>query len=249
MAPVTSIPQVPWETLRNDLVANWKPGQCITVVGPRGSGKTHLSLELLDISPHVMVLATKRQDPLLADLRSHGYYVTGDLREVLWTHDPERGRGVPVHKKVVYWPQFPDDVTEAQRITMQSQAMSEALGWVDKTGGWTVLIDETMWMSETLRLEKQIKSAYFQGRTQGVSIIALAQRPTNVPRLAFSSADYLFLSKTGDKRDIDNLREISSAIPKETIIQALSELDKPRHEFLFIDANNDRLAKVIAPAR
>jgi ABC-type cobalamin/Fe3+-siderophores transport system ATPase subunit len=240
---------VPWETLKGDLVANWKAGQCVTIVGPRGSGKTHLALELLDISPHVIVLATKRQDPLLQDLRSHGYIVTGDLSQVLWTHDEKRGRGVPVHRKVVYWPQFSEDMSEHQRISAQSHAMSEALGWIDKTGGWTVLVDETMWMAETLRLEKQIKSAYFQGRTQGVSIIALAQRPTNVPRLAFSSADYLFLSKTGDKRDIDNLREISSAIPKETIIQALQELDKPAHEFLFIDANNDRLAKVIAPAR
>jgi hypothetical protein len=230
-------------------VGHWRAGQCVTIIGPRGSGKTHIALELLDISPHVMVLATKRKDPLLADLHAHGYLVTGDLDDVLWTHDEDTDRSRPVNPRIVYWPTFPESMGSKGRVAAQSSAMSDALRWVDKTGGWTVLLDESMWLVETLKLELEIKESYFQGRTQGVSLIALAQRPVEVPRLAFSSADYLFLAKTGDKRDIENLRDISSTIPKEQIVDTLASLDAPAHEFLFVDVQRSRLARVVAPPR
>lgn len=235
---------IPWESLQRHLAANWKPGQCTTIVGPRGTGKTHIALEILEQTPFVLVLATKRTDPLVSDLAQRGYKVTGDLGDVLWTE-----RDGPVHRRIVFWPRFPDHLPERQRLALQADAMREAMAWADKTGRWSVLIDETMWMSESLKLEQEMKALWFQGRTQGISVVANAQRPTHVPRLAFSSADYLFLAKTGDKRDVDNLTEISTAIPKETIIEGLRQLDRRKHEFLFVDANNDALGIVVAPPR
>ena len=250
MRPLQTVQRIPWETLRASLVKQWKPGQCTTIVGPRGSGKTHICLELAEITPFVIVLATKRTDPLITELQRDGYFVTGDLEEVLWTQDPQHpSRQRPVRRKIVYWPQFPENYTQKQRLAAQSAKMREALGWVDKTGKWTVIIDECMWMVESLKLETEIKEMYFQGRTQGVSVIANAQRPTHVPRLAFSSADYLFLAKTGDRRDIINLREISTTIPPEIIEQGLRDLDKEHHDFLFVDANRDAIAIVTAPPR
>lgn len=232
------------------LQANWTPGQCTTIIGPRGTGKTHICLALAELNEYVLILATKRTDPLLAALQRDGYHVTQNLGDVLWTTDPshpERQR--PLHGKIVYWPKFPENLTQKQRIALQAGKMREALGWIDKTGKWTVIVDETMWMCESLKLETEIKEMYFQGRTQGVSVIANAQRPTHVPRLAFSSADYLFLAKTGDRRDRINLREISTTIPGDVIDQALSQLDKSKHEFLFVDANNDAVGIVVAPPR
>lgn len=196
------------------------------------------------MSPYVLVLATKRKDPLITKLQRDGYLVTGDLNEILWTHDDG-----PVRRKVVYWPRFPEDVPEKKRLLMQAEAMRNAMAWADKTGKWTVVIDETMWMAESLKLEQEMKALWFQGRTQGVSVIANAQRPTHVPRLAFSSADYLFLAKTTDKRDVDNLREISAAIPKEVIESGLRQLSKEKHEFLFVDCKRDAVGIVVAPPR
>ena len=244
------MPRIPWENLTRHLEANWKPGQCVTVVGPRGTGKTHIVLEIAEMSPYVMVLATKRKDPLISDLRKQGYLITSRLDEVLWTTDPNRpDRTRPVHPKIVFWPQFNDSLEEKQRLAAQAKAMREAMGWADKTGNWTVIIDETMWMSESLKLEQEMKALWFQGRTQGISVIANAQRPTHVPRLAFSSADYLFLAKTGDRRDVINLREISTTIPADVIENGLQQLDKTKHEFLFVDANNDAVGIVVAPPR
>lgn len=203
-------------------------------------GKTHLAVSLAELSRYVLVLATKRRDPLVADLQSHGYMVTGDLDELLWA---ERQ---PVNPRVVFWPRFPDERT---RQAGQAAAMRGALHYADRTGGWTVIVDETMWIADQLRLERELDAAWFQGRTQGVSIVACAQRPSRIPRLAISQADYLFIGKFADGRDIDTLREISSTIPKEVLLGAMGSLSKERHEFLFVDVHRDELAITVAPPR
>lgn len=178
-------------------------------------------------------------------LRQHGYFVTGDLSEIQW--DAERRE--PIRRNVVYWPQFPERMSARERMAAQAALMQQALDWADKTGGWAILLDETMWMHDTLKLDRELKALWFQGRTQGLSVIACAQRPTHIPRLAFSSADYLFLARTSDKRDVENLREISAGIPKDLIEGAVQSLDFERHEFLFVDAHAKELARVVAPPR
>jgi len=155
---------------------------------------------------------------------------------------------VPIHKQVVFWPQFPEKYTSQQRLAGQAAAMRRALDWADKTGGWAVLIDETIWMHKNLRLERELESLWFQGRTQGLSVLACAQRPSHVPRLAWNQATYMFIWSTQDKRDLDSLREISSGFPKELIEESVRRLDWHSHEALFVDTRRRELAKVVAPA-
>jgi hypothetical protein len=193
------------------------------------------------------VLATKRKDPLVGDLQGAGYHITSDLREVLWTQD--NGRSRPVNPRVVFWPRPPESLTMAQRLSAQASAHRGAIDWADKTGQWAILLDESMWMAHNLRLEREMDSLWFQGRSQGLSVVALAQRPSRIPRLAFSQATYLFIGKFGDKRDIDTLRDISSTIPRETIEGAIRSLDFDAHEFLFVDTKSNRLAITVAPPR
>jgi hypothetical protein len=213
------------------------------IVAPTGIGKTHLAVSLAELSRWVLVLACKRTDPLVTQLEQDGYRITGDLDSILWA---ERE---PTSPKVVYWPRFPDRLPLRERVQAQANAMRRALDYADKTGGWTLIIDETMYMAGTLRLGDELDQAWFQGRTQKVSVVACAQRPSHVPRLAFSSADFLFLGRFGDGRDIETLREISSTIPKQLLENAISTLSKQRHEFLFVDVHRDELAVVTAPPR
>lgn len=249
LAPLTRPPTLPWSSLEARLRADWEPGQHVTIIGPAGHGKTHLALTLAEMCRHVMVLATKRKDPLVAELAAKGYHVTGRLDDILWTADSEPSRRHPVNPRVVFWPQFPEKSASRERLQMQANQMREAIDWADKTGGWAVVVDETMWLADTLRLQRELDTMWFQGRTQGLSVIANAQRPSRVPRLAFSQASYLFIGKYSDKRDIDTLREISSAIPTELVENGIRGLSKPGHEFLFVDTTRDELAVVVAPPR
>jgi hypothetical protein len=202
-----------------------------------------MALTLAELCAYVMVLATKRQDPLVSQLRRDGYKVTSDLKDILYT---EKG---PVHPKIVYWPQAPPKLTIQERLRYLAGAFSRALDYVDRTGEWAVLIDETMFLVRNLKLEKELENAWFQGRTQHTSVIACAQRPAFVPRLAYSSATYLFIWQTGDKDDLDRLRDISAGIPREEIEENVKMLDFRAHEALFVDTRNKEFARVIAPPR
>jgi hypothetical protein len=237
-----------WEALRSRLVRDWQPGQHVTLVGPTGSGKTHLALMLLELCRYRLVLATKRQDPLVGQLRADGFQITGDLKEIQWTLG-EGGIKEPLQKRVVFWPTFPEKMSTKQRLAAQAALMARAIDWADKTGGWAVLVDETILMHDNLRLERELSAMWYQGRTQGLSVIACAQRPSRVPRLAWTQADYFFIWSTQDKTDLDSLRDISAGIPKELIEDAVKSLDWDRHEALFVSVRDRELARVVAPPR
>jgi energy-coupling factor transporter ATP-binding protein EcfA2 len=221
----------------------WSPGEHITLIGPSGSGKTHAALHLASLRDHSLVIATKRRDPLMEQLGGT-HLVTQDLEaDVLWTPDDK-----PLDPRLLYWPRFPEKMGTAERQAKQAAMIRKALDWADRTGGWAIVLDELIWLTMTLRLEREISSAYFQGRTQGVSMIACAQRPSHVPLLAFSQASYLFLWQSSDKRDVERLREISAGIPKELIEDGVRQLDWDSHECLFVDTKRRELTRVVFPA-
>lgn len=249
------MPVMPWESLESRLQSDFHAagrrgeGLNFTIIGPKGTGKTHIALTIAEMCPYVLVLALKRTDPLVSQLEQEGYHITGELRSIQWATSDQARREVPVNNRVVFWPRFGEKVSPADRLNQQARLMSDAMDWADKTGGWAVVIDETMWMQDRLKLQAEMDSLWFQGRTQGLSVIANAQRPSRVPRLAFSQADYLFISKFSDQRDIETLRDISSNIPRETMEAGILQLDKAAHQFLFVDTARDHLAVVVAPPR
>src|SRR5581483_6256450 len=127
MAPLQAPPRVPWLTLQAKLERQWQPGEHVTIVAPTGHGKTHLALTLAELCRYVLVLATKRKDPLVAELAAKGYLVTARTDEILWTETE------PVNTRVVIWPQFGDKVGARQRLVLQADALREVLDWADKT--------------------------------------------------------------------------------------------------------------------
>jgi hypothetical protein len=234
---------IPWPTLRARLQRDWASGQHVTIAAPTGIGKTHLAVSLAELSRHVLVLAAKRRDPLVTGLQRDGYHVTDNLDDLLWADRQ------PVTPKVVFWPRPPEKLPLRQRRAVQAAMLRKALDYADRTGGWTLIVDETMYLAASLGLEAELDHVWFQGRTQGLSVVACAQRPAHIPRMAFSQASYLFLGRFGDGRDIETLREISSTIPRELLERAISTLSAERHEFLFVDVHREELAITVAPPR
>jgi len=132
---------------------------------------------------------------------------------------------------------------------LQAEYIRFVLDWAEKSENWAIVCDELMWVSRNLRLERELEAVWFQGRTQGISLIGAAQRPTHVPRLAYSQATYFFLWQTADRQDLERLRDISAGFPRGMIDKGVIELDWDKHECLFVDTKKRQICKTVAPAK
>lgn len=241
-----SAPFVPWEKLEPKLKKEWKPGDHVTLIGPTGSGKTHMALALAKICKYSLIVATKRRDPLLESLMKQHAVISDpkQMEDMSKTID-----GVPIHRRIMFWPRFGNKVSNSERIKLQAEYISFVLDWAEKSENWAIVCDELMWVSKNLRLERELEAVWFQGRTQGISLIGAAQRPTHVPRLAYSQATYFFIWQTADRQDLERLRDISAGFPRGMIDKGVVELDWNRHECLFVDTKKRQICKTIGPEK
>ena len=185
-----------------------------------------------------MFLATKRADSLIAGLSESGYRVSDDL-DIRRTADGQIHRE---DRKFVFWP-VRTTVGRAERHmdmrefrAYQEREIRRALNYVWRTLGWAVYADETLWLSEKgeggLGLGPELNTIWHQGRSAGISLIASSQRPSWLPRAAYSAPRHLFFFQTSDKEDRKRLTDIGGAIDADTVGRVISTLG--RYEFLYI---------------
>jgi hypothetical protein len=237
-----TVPRLPWEQLRPRLQAEFKQGSHATLLGPTEAGKTTLAIELAELRRYVLFLACKRRDPVLSALRARGYFVTGSLEQIPWT--PEG----PVHERIVYWPHFARSLTIAQRIALQKAAMRRALEYADRSGGWCIVVDEGIWMCEDLRLQKELNSLWFMGRTDKNGLVFLGQRPAWIPRYAYSQATLIAIWQTNDRDDLKRFSDMAAGIDVDLVRDVVAhELDWELHEFLLVNTRTRELVISSAP--
>lgn len=212
--------RVTWSRFRSSWGRSYAPGEHVTIVGPTGQGKTTLAVELVEPRRHVLFLATKPEDPIVGELERSGWRVTREL-------EIRTVNGRIIDRRLVYWP--PAGRLGEVRVK-QAEAMHRALDYVYRSRNWTVLADETVWLADDLRLEDDITTLLYQGRTLGISFVALAQRPAWVPRACYSQASHLFLFATSDRDDLRRLADIGGSKVEE-IRMLLPTLQK--YEFLY----------------
>ncbi len=218
-APATE--RAAWSDLRGSL--DWRPGEHVTVLGPTGSGKSYLALDLLGLRRYVLALATKPKDSTLGPLVARG----GGYRRIRSWPPPVPSRYAP---RLVLWPRsrsldsLRDDQAEAFRVALNGI-------WLD--GGWCLYVDELHYMANTLGQGERLRILWQQGRSSGISIVACSQRPAHVPLEAYSQATHLFIFRTRDQRDQKRLGDIGNVDPK-WLAAVVADLE--RFEFAYVDS-------------
>lgn len=244
-------PFVEWSRLYSYLRTNFAQGDHVAIIGPTGTGKTHVALEVAELRSYVIVVACKPRDPLIEDARSRGYWLNEtDVLEIPYSD------GRPLHPRVIYWPRLgnrarrklpPEHVLRAEKAH-QRPRIGSAIGYVRNQGHWAIVLDEGTWVCRDLGLQRDVDSALFQFRSLDSSVIVLGQRPSWMGRYVLSSPTHLFLFNTNDGDDRKALGNVSGVDTK-LVAELVARLDHERHELLYIDTRRRAMFRSIAPAR
>jgi len=223
-----------WSSFTADYRSGRDDAQHVTIMGPTGTGKSTLAMQIAERREYVAVLAAKPRDThMSAMLRAGGYRNVSRL--------PEAGAGV---RRVALWPR--NDGLESQ--PMQRQVFGDALAHAFRVGVWHMVIDEGHYLADTLGLGDRIKTALQMGRSNGHGLILCAQRPAWLPRDVYSAADHLFLFRTNDAADLKAVSGLNGMNEK-IVRAAISDLDPSTHSFLHIDTRRRTLSISALPPR
>jgi hypothetical protein len=190
---------------------------------------------------YTIFLAAKRTDPLLDSLPEHGWTTARDLHF-------EYVDGKPRNNKIVYRPVISSKLPIKKQNELQADRMREVIARVYHDGKWTIVVDELVWFDSKLKLRDDIETMLFKGRTEGISVIACAQRPAWISRFVYSQSDHIFLWNTNDREDRKSLGDISG-IDRDETMAVLQNLDTSKHECAYICTRTNELMRVIAPPR
>lgn len=185
----------------------WRQGEHVLISGPTGSGKTTLAADLVERRSHVITFATKNVDPTLDKLYAD-WDVVAHPREIRPGMDRVIIRAVPPRRA----PKTMGAVRAAQRAVFP-----ETFDFIYRDGGWCVLVDETLYMSDPKygNSASQIEMLHYHGRSAGISMVCLTQRPAWVPKIIYSSASHAYIARTHDRADLARLSELANAEPDE----------------------------------
>jgi len=204
---------ITYQAFLHTLETKWRAGQHITVIGTTGSGKTIAIRDMLMMRRYLVVLATKAKDKSLARYR---------LPTIAsWPPDYSQ-------EKVMVWkkPKRLGDFGSQQALVYT------VMNDIFFRGGYTVYFDDLFYIVHMLHLRRAIEMLYTQVRSQGVSLVASVQRPSNVPLVSINQASYLLVFNIKDIIDVQRVAKDVSMDWKE-LQAAIATLQK--YEFLFLE--------------
>lgn len=226
-APREELVTPTWAEFMRKFVPLWGLGQHVFIYGETRSGKTDLGFRLMNTRDYGAAFITKPRDPIFASELTRGYKRITDAKA--W---PPRQLGRRGHFLLAPKPQKSmDGERQAQR-----EMFPPVLDATYMDGVWTVLFDETVYMSTTLNMRNQVSDMFYLGASNEVTGIACSQRPVGIPPLVPQSCKWAFLARSRREDDIKVLAELGYS--RRELAVRLSSL-RNNHDFLFVDPQGD----------
>lgn len=236
-------PIIAWEDFTG-YVFDWRQGEHVGLIGPTESGKSTLTYSILPQRDYVTFFATKPRDRTLEEFaRKAGY-----TRIQEWPPKARRGRrgffGRPATPRDMprrlLWP----DARQLQAINTQKAIFRKAFEDIYAAGGWTVVWDEFWMMTRILGLEEESRIMLQQARSNDISFVMGAQRPSRIPLEMFDQSRHLFFWRDNDERNLKNISGIGWLAAK-PIMHLVANLEP--HQVLYINTRKGWMYRTKAP--
>lgn len=221
-------PTMAWRQF-HDHYFRWSQGEHVMVCAGTGWGKTTLIARILDKRQHVFVVGTKFKDETYDDFARAGF-----TRIEKWP--PPRNK-----QRILLWPRA-SRPTIKENTAMLRDRIAEALNKVFAQGGWTVVVDETHYVSNEMGLSRELATFQHQGRSSGLTNVLGFQRPSHMPLIIYDSATHVFAARSSLKQDAARLAELGGH-SAERIGYTLARLEK--FSYLYIPTRDPSRSPVV----
>lgn len=230
------IEHVPRKTFLNEI---WdaRPDEHVTVVGPTGSGKTHLMQQLLrrSATPEnpAVVLVLKPEDATVERWIKRAKFrrvQTWPVPRSPWRPNPPAG--------YVVWPRhsFNVEQDDAQHFRVFQRTLMNCYS----KGRHILFADEVAGL-ERLELKPELETIWERGRAMDCALWVCSQRPTYISSHAYTQASHLFFGKVLEQRYVDRCAEIVGHDKK--LIRATIE-NLRRWEWLYVRAEDRTICTI-----
>lgn len=222
------------------LKATWKQSNHVVISGKTGSGKTEVASHLDDIRAeaggHVVVCVLKPRDDktIINAFQKRGY--------VRWEKFPKNPS--PFDNKVLLWP----DVSKAKGhksaiLEIQRSVFEPAVARFIHDGRRTVHIDECLyWCHPTfLNMPGELAMMHSIGRSGGLTMIDLMQRPSDLPLIIYGSASVALIGQTREVEDLKRLAKLGYKEGSKRLAEMIS--DQELHDFALVPINSNEPAE------
>lgn len=220
-------PFVRWDRFLDRV--RFRQGEHITIVGTTGSGKTVLERELVEFRLFTALLGTKPEDrELYKPFQDRGYEITAHF-------DPSPAAD---ESRIIFRPRL--STPDRKGLRKQAEAFEAMLFEVWDYGGWTIVCDEAVYLTQTLGLGATLELFWTGGRSHNITVVAATQKPVSIPRVAFDGATHLFFFRNTDQDRIRRMAEMAGS--DSAVLRALIPV-LPRHEFVYVDTRTGTLLR------
>lgn len=222
----TALPPVPvvpwsewWPMFAREYRVTRDDADHVTIIGPTGTGKTTLAMQIANLRRYSIVFGTKPRDRNLADLCKAGGY---------WKVPAPYALPHPrLHPRALVWPPFDAGRGKPAQRAHFHRLMAEAMD----AGGWHLVLEEIPYLCRDLGLDDDVRSWYTMARAVGSGVIGCAQRPRWVPLECLSGAQHLLLFGTNDSDDLSRLGGLNG-MDADATRAIVANLGKRTYKFL-----------------
>jgi hypothetical protein len=218
--------RVPWSELGPDFIASWGRAdpqnpqpEHWEIVGPTGSGKTHLMLTALQDryrtrKTGAILIVTKADDSIFHKL---GWPVVHNVDEIRETN-------------VVFWPRTRK--TGLERRDFYDQKISGLLNKLWGPGANTIVAFDEIGYVEGLSgdMRALVQMYWREARSVGITVVAMKQRPQGALRDMHSETYWTAAFAPKDRSDAERFAELFGH--RRDWLPVFDSLDPDSHEFI-----------------